>query len=241
LIREFTDIHSHVLPGVDDGAANIEKSLELLRQMEDSGVTDLILTPHYCKRRGYTAKIKDIDRAFKELCLACKRENIGIRLYLGTEMEYSSCAISYIKEGRVRTLADSDYILVEFPPYIKADDIVKATKEILQLGLTPVIAHAERYEKLYRSFDTLYELKSLGAKIQINLRSILCRGFRLKRFLKRVMSENLADYLAGDVHAYALKKDEFKKCCDFAVKHSSEEYLRKLLSENAKKIITGDK
>ncbi len=241
MCRGFTDIHSHVLPGVDDGARDIEQSLQLLRNMEDCGVTDLILTPHYCKRRGYTAEIKDIDRAYKELCLACKKENIGLRIYLGTEMEYSSCAINYIREGRVRTLADSDYILVEFAPYVKADSIVKATKEILQLGLIPVVAHAERYEKLYRSFDTLYELKSLGAKIQINIRSISCRGFRLKRFLRRLISEKLADFLAGDVHSYALSSGELKKCFDFVTKHSSEEYLRELLSENAKNIITGDK
>ena len=87
----------------------------------------------------------------------------------------------------------------------------------------------------------LHELKECGAGIQINIRSLLCRGFRLRRFLKRVISERLADYLACDVHSYALKDDELKKGYDYVIRHSSEDYLTSLLSGNAKKIITGEK
>lgn len=238
-VVSFTDIHSHVLHCVDDGSPDLTKAIETLRQMQRSGVRSLILTPHFCKRRGYETSVEKIKAAFDEICDACKNENISISLYLGTEMEYSTDAVRYIREGRVLTLADSDHILVEFAPYAGTATIVRACKEILQLGLVPVIAHIERYESLYSSFQTLYVIKELGAKIQLNMRSFCTMRFKTRRFLKRVISQRLADFVAGDVHLTPLERKEISKCTCFIEKHSSKEYLNELLNENAKNIIYG--
>lgn len=233
----FADIHSHILPGVDDGAADKSQAIFALKQMEKLGVTDLIFTPHYCKRRGYEMPLGEIAGVYDSFTDACRREGININFYLGTEMEYSTDAIRYIKEGRVNTLASSDYILVEFPPYVKASTILKASKEILQLGLIPVIAHIERYDSLRRDFKTVYALKEVGAKLQINIRAVCLKSFKIRRFIKRIISGRLADFLAGDVHACPIEEKEYTKCCKFIIKHSSEQYLTQLLCENAKNII----
>lgn len=235
-VVSFTDIHSHVLHGVDDGSPDLAKALETLRTMQKNGVRNLILTPHFCKRRGYETGVKKIKAAYDELCEACKEEHIAISLYLGTEMEYSADAVRYIREGRVLTLADSGYLLLEFAPYVEPDTVVMACKEILQLGLIPVIAHIERYRNLYTDFHVLFALKELGVKIQLNMRSFSFMGLKRRVFLRKVISHGLADFLAGDVHLNPLERKEMRRCMDFVKKHSSKEYLDALLYKNAKNI-----
>ena len=235
----FTDIHSHVLHGVDDGSKDILTAIATLKKMRLIGVKNLILTPHYCKRRGYETSVENIKKAYIELCDICREENIGISLYLGTEMEYSTDAVRYIREGRVLTLADTKYILMEFAPYVSSGTISKACTEIMQLGLIPVIAHVERYESIHSHFELLYELKDKGVKFQVNIRSVCGAHFKLKRFLKRIFSEEIADFLAGDVHAYPLDRKEMEKCRKFFIKNASDKYYRKLLCENAEYILNG--
>ncbi len=235
----FTDIHSHVLHGVDDGSKDILTAVTTLKKMSKLGVKNLILTPHYCKRRGYETSVESIKRAYKELCDICSTENIGIHLYLGTEMEYSTDTVRYIREGRVLTLADTKYILTEFAPYVSSNTVLKACNELLQLGYTPIIAHVERYEALCNHFELLHELKDRGVLIQVNIRSVCSAGFKLRRFLKRIFSEGIADFLAGDVHNYPIDRKEMEKCKKFVVKNSSDKYYRKLLHENADNIING--
>ena len=235
----FTDIHSHILHGVDDGSHDILTALSTLKKMRTIGVKNIILTPHYCKRRGYETPVGKIKEAYTELCNACSEENIGINLYLGTEMEYSTDAVRYIREGRALTLADSKYILIEFAPYVSSSTVSKACREIMQLGLTPVIAHVERYEALHNHFELLYELKDKGVKIQVNIRSVCTAGFRLRRFLKRIFAEEIADFLAGDVHVLPLDRKEIEKCRKFVIKSASDKYCRRLMYKNAEYIING--
>ena len=235
----FTDIHSHVLHGVDDGSRSISSAIATLRKMSLSGVKNLILTPHYCKRRGYEASVERIKQSFDELRQACALENLDIQLYLGTELEYSTDTVRYIREGRVLTLADTKYILIEFAPYVSEDTVLKACREIMQLGLIPVIAHVERYASLLNRFDLLYDLRSKGVRIQVNIRSVCNARFKLRRFLKRIFSEEMADFLAGDVHNCAIDKKEMEKCRKFVLKNASEKYYRKLLHENAENILNG--
>ncbi|MBO5008141.1 MAG: hypothetical protein J6D26_04850 [Clostridia bacterium] len=237
LYKEFVDIHSHVLPAVDDGALNMAQSLDTLRSMQSLGVTDVFLTPHYCKRRGHVTPTGKIRHTYSKLCTACEDEQISIRLHLGTEMEYSQDGARYIREGRVFTMGDTNYILVEFPPYIKSQTILHATREIVQMGLIPIIAHVERYESLYSDFDVLYSLKEIGVMIQVNIRSMCVFNLKLRKFLKRIIKERLADFLAGDVHTVPLDEKEIAKCSKLVIKYSSEEYLDDLMSGNAKKTI----
>lgn len=239
MLRTFTDIHSHILPGADDGARDKSQAVGLLRQMQDIGVDALILTPHYCRRREYTKSASEIKQIFDDFVITCRDEGIRIKLYLGTEMEYSADAVRYIREERIFRLADSQYILLEFPPYVNKDTVITAVREICQMGLIPIIAHIERYKHLQGDFDTIRILKNIGARFQINIRSVSDCKFRMKRFLKKIFSEEYADYLAGDVHLNAIDKRSFDKCCQFVIKNSSSKYLDRLLSGNAKNIING--
>lgn len=237
VMQGLIDIHSHILHGVDDGSPELENAVSALKKMQRIGVEHIILTPHYCRRRGYVTPTEKIKKAYEVLCEECEKRQISVSLYLGTEMEYSTDAVRYISEKRVFTLADSNYILVEFAPYVSRHTILKACKEILQTGLIPVIAHVERYMDLYRDTETLYTLKELGVKLQVNIRSVITFSFRKNRFLRKIFSAEMVDFLAGDVHFDPIEYKEFCKCKDYVVRHTSEQYFKKLVSENAKNIL----
>ena len=237
VLYKFIDIHSHILPGVDDGCADIGQSLTILKDMETHGVSDLFLTPHYCKRRDCVATPDEVKAAYDLLVSRSKEEGITIGLHLGTEMEYSQDGARYIREGRAYTLAGTKYILVEFPPYIKHVTILRMVKEILTLGLIPVIAHIERYPSVVKNFECVEELKSLGVLIQVNIRSLTYYSFRKRRFLKRIFSMRYVDFIAGDVHVCPIEKDEFEKCKRFIVKCTDEKYFEALVCTNAQKYL----
>ncbi len=205
--------------------------------MCEIGVSDLFLTPHYCRRRGYVKPLGDILDVYYDLRERCFKENLPITLHLGTEMEYSQDGLRYIKEGRISTLSDSKYILIEFAPYIKSSAILHAVKEIVGYGLVPVIAHIERYECVNSNWELLYSIKEHGALLQVNIRSVLLCRFRDRRFMKILFARRLVDFLAGDVHTNPINMQEMTKCCEFVIKYSDEDYLNDLLCANAKKYL----
>ncbi len=236
-MSKFIDIHSHVLPGVDDGCEDLEQSLAVLKEMEARGVTDLFLTPHYCKRRNHVATSQEVKDAYDLLCSKAAQEGINLCLHQGTEMEYSQDGARYIHEGRINTLGGTKYILVEFPPYIEAETFVYRIREILAIGLVPVVAHIERYIDVVKNPECVVAIKNMGALIQVNIRSITYHSFKIRRFLKKIFSMRYADFLAGDVHLCPIEKKEMEKCRKFVVKHSDEEYFEALTYGNAKKFL----
>ena len=235
--RQFVDIHSHILPGVDDGCSDGQQSIDILKEMEAIGVTDVILTPHYCKRRQYVADLEYISKVYEDLKVRATRENISVGLHLGTEMEYSQDGARYIREKRVNTLCNTKYILVEFPPYISTDVLLLGVREIISMGLVPVIAHVERYPKVVSNPECVEVLKDIGALIQVNIRSMTVPGFKIRRFMKWIVSKRYVDFLGGDVHNDYIEQKEMDRCSRFIIKYSDEQYLDKILSGNAKKYL----
>ncbi len=239
VMREFADIHSHVLFGVDDGCVDEGASLALLKKMQDAGLKQLVLTPHYCKRRGYETPIEKIKEHYTSLCNLAKLKKIDITLYLGTEMEYSNDCTRYIREGRVLTLGGSRYLLLEFAPYVSLDTIKRGCAEIMQLGLVPVVAHIERYECMYDAEGAILELLGKGVKIQVNILSVALAKGKTKKFLKHIFSNQLVHFLAGDVHSIPIDEKHREKCEKFVLRYSSQEYLEELTYKNANIILTG--
>ena len=107
MYREFVDIHSHILPKTDDGSVSMDESIQILRKMCKIGVSELFVTPHFCKRRGYTKSVGEILDVYYDLRNMCIAENIPIKLHLGTEMEYSQDGQRYIYSRGVCTPCSS--------------------------------------------------------------------------------------------------------------------------------------
>ncbi len=193
----MVDVHSHILPFVDDGSDSVEKSIEIVKKFASDGVTKILLTPHY-KKGIYQVGVEELKRKFEDFKSQVKDSGIGVELYLGQEVFCDSKIFSILKNNEVYTLNGTNYLLIEFD-YFNYTDILDYAYNIKMLGYIPIIAHIERYG--YLDVDTLIGLRELGALIQVNASSVV--GDYGKKFQKKVFAtikSGLVDLVASDVH-----------------------------------------
>ncbi len=223
------DIHSHILPFVDDGSDDNEESIEMLKKLASQGVEKIICTPHY-KRGVYELSPSRIKERFDKFYDTVKERNIPIKLYLGQEILCDSNVYDLIKQNKVLTLNGTNYILIEFN-YFNYTDIVDYAYNIKTMGYVPIIAHVERYS--YLTAHDLIELKSLGALIQVNSSSITGdNGKELKNKVLVAIKSGLVDFISSDAHtkrevdllkAQKIINRKFKnKVCDDLFKNNAK-------------------
>lgn len=191
------DLHSHLLPGVDDGSRSVSASVAVLREMAAAGITDLCLTPHFnasVAERGVPA---GHDRAFDELLAEAPelpRLHRGVELMLDRPLTRAA-ADKAIAQGV--TLARGRYMLVEFPRLVPADTVRTALKQVADLGLAPLLAHPERYSSCTPA--SVSRWRETGALMQVDANTLLQPSERGDR-ARALVSTGLADVLAADNH-----------------------------------------
>ncbi|MFL5401935.1 MAG: tyrosine-protein phosphatase [Gemmatimonadales bacterium] len=188
------DLHSHLLPAVDDGSRSVEQSLRVLDEMARQGVTDVCLTPHIHAGRAEAGPPSAHQRAFEALSADAPPVP---RLHRGAEVMLDRPLTRPVALARNVTLAGSSYILVEFPRLVAYDTVTNALTQVAELGLIPVLAHPERYSSC--SPEAVRHWRSLGAKMQVDATTLLASQARGQR-ARQLVSEGLADLLAGDNH-----------------------------------------
>jgi len=197
------DIHSHVVFGVDDGAKTEKDTRDLLEESYRQGVRTIIATPH--RRRGmFETDIEIIRENFKRVEEIAAEVASDLRVYLGSEVYYKEGEIEKIESGVYPKLADTDYVLVEFPYEMRYKEIHRAINKVILLGLTPVVAHVERYNDVDEK--GVQELINMGAYIQVNAASVLkpkLIGDKHKHYKKRAkkyLDQELVHFIASDMH-----------------------------------------
>jgi protein-tyrosine phosphatase len=188
------DLHSHLLPAVDDGSRSVEQSLKVLDEMARQGVTDVCLTPHLHAGRAEAGPPPAHQRAFETLRASAPAVP---RLHRGAEVMLDRPLTRPVALARNVTLAGSGYILVEFPRLVAYDMVMTALTQVAELGLVPVLAHPERYSCC--SPDAVRRWRSVGARMQVDATTLLTSQARGQR-ARQLVSEGLADILAGDNH-----------------------------------------
>lgn len=228
------DIHSHLLFGVDDGPRYIEESLDMLQDAAEQGVTAMILTPHY--RGGMFSYPKElIDKNLIEL--KQKSKDIGVELYIGTELHMSSNSVEYLRTRRVRTLAGTHYVLAEYKPESDFSFIKNSVQDLIRHGYIPIVAHVERYACLH-DMEYISFLREIGAMIQVNADAIIGKdGFRAKAYTKKLLSEGLVDFVGSDCHSSNRRKSHMGKCREYLYKKFDKRYVDDILCNNANEIL----
>ena len=221
------DIHSHVIPFVDDGSRSLESSLSMLKTAEGCGVTDIICTPHY-RRSMFETPREKIQENFDKLVSA---NETGVKLHLGQEIAYNPKIFEKLGSGEIMTYCGTNYILLEFS-YTNFIDIAGVVFESKLRGYKPVIAHIERYE--YLDIDDVEELHYNGALIQVNADSLFF-GSHYHGVSHKYLKKGFVDFIANDMHygrrylmdkAYAVIKRKYGEIC-----------AKKLFIENAKDLL----
>ena len=236
----MTDIHCHVLPGVDDGARNTDESINMLSLMYDEGIRNVILTPHYHRGHMETGIERITDR-FGKLCAAAKQtEKINeMNLYLGCEIYYYPSVIEWLDEGKVATMAGSNYVLLEFGFTMDKRIILEGVSSVINSGYIPVIAHIERYESLNKDLKSVDTLLEKGAYFQINSEALHER-YKIRSFAKKLLKERMVHFLATDAHDMSHRAPYLSDAARYIVKHYGEDYCRKLVIDNPAKVINNE-
>ena len=197
------DIHSHIIPNVDDGSHDFEESLDMIRESVASGVTDIIATPHHCKGR-YEVSVETIKERFNKLVEAVKSNNIQVNLYLGQEIYISrfESPFEMLDNGKFLTMNGQKVILIEFSMTHKPEDFEDIIYNFSIRGYKVIVAHVERYE--WMTIDEIQYLRSEGAYIQVNSDSLVGKGktFHEKHMAKKVFKKGLVDFIASDMHSF---------------------------------------
>lgn len=188
------DLHSHLLPAVDDGSRSVEQSVKVLFEMARQGVTDICLTPHLRSGRAEAGPPPAHGRAFEALRVQAPQMP---RLHRGAEIMMDRPITRPVALARNVTVAGTRYILVEFPRLVAYDTVTSALSQVVELGLVPILAHPERYSCC--SVDAVRHWRSVGAKTQIDATTLLTTQARGQR-ARLLVSEGLGDILAGDNH-----------------------------------------
>lgn len=227
------DIHSHLLPFVDDGSDSVEQSIELLRKACNQGVTDMVLTPHF--RDEFIEDNKNLLEKFDEFKQVVAKKGLKINLYLGREIHVVNSYKRALEEIRLDCLNGTKYILIEFD-FDRESDIVNIVYEVARRGFIPVVAHLERYG--YVGIETAYDIKQSGGLIQVNAQSLIKPEAReQKKLLKKMFAENLVDFVASDIHT--CRKYFMQKAYRKVAKKHGKETAQSVFCKNALEIIQG--
>lgn len=232
------DLHTHILPNVDDGSDSLEESLEHLQLMAESGVEKVFLTPHYMMGR-YANKLEDIKQHFVAFKAETAKLMIDIELVLGAEVYCDPTVLKQALEEKL-TLGNSNYILFE----TSLNDIADNTKEFiysLQMNrFRPILAHPERYSFVHAYPRIIKEFMRRDVLIQVNASSLLgYHGRKVKEIAWRLLYKGQAHFVASDDHCrhsdYILKKAYYK-----VVDKIDEKTARLLFYENPLKVYNNE-
>lgn len=228
------DIHSHVIPNVDDGSTSIDASIKLLKDAIDEGVTDLICTPHY-RHLMFETELALIKKQFELLQEEVTKQNLNIRLYLGQEiyLRRPRALSEYFEKNRIMPINETNYLLLEFS-YTNDIDISEVVYNAKLKGYNSIIAHIERYQ--YVDLNQAIEIKNAGALIQVNAESINgSYGFLTKRKVMKFIKNGIVDFVASDIHCNRV--NGMAKAYKKITKKFGKEIADKLFCSNALKLI----
>lgn len=188
------DLHSHLLPAVDDGARTVDQAVAVLGTMAGHGVTGICLTPHLTATQADLGVPPAHDEAFARLTRAAPAEP---RLYRGAEVMLDRPLGRVAARDPGVRLGGSRYILVEFPRLVASATVSHALAHIVGLGLVPVLAHPERYSSC--TLESVRRWRALGGVMQVDATTLLSPRRRGDR-ARALLTEGLADILAADNH-----------------------------------------
>ncbi len=188
------DLHSHLLPAVDDGSRSVGQSVKVLNEMAAAGVTDVCLTPHLRAAQLAGAPPRAHDEAFASLQAAAPPVP---RLHRGAEVMLDRPLPAINDNTRRSTIGGTRYILVEFPRMVAYDTVNIALGRVVDAGLLPLLAHPERYACC--SPEAVARWRELGARMQVDATTLLSTQSRGQR-ARALVSAGLADILAADNH-----------------------------------------
>lgn len=194
------DIHSHILSGIDDGAQDIEESIQMLKEAYEIGFTNIISTSHYIEESYTTDKIQR-EELIKVLQDNLERENINIKIHNGAEAYITPNLKELIEKEKIPTINHTKYVLIELPMHSEIIYLDSIISDLMNQGLIPIIAHPERYSYVQKRPKILSNLIEEGVLFQANYGSIIGNhGREAEKTVRKLLKNNMIHFFGTDSH-----------------------------------------
>lgn len=231
------DFHTHILPNIDDGARNIEETIELVQEAQKVGFEAIISTSHYMEGY-YETNVPEREMWINVIYQKLQEENFNMKLYLGNEIYLSENLVSLLEEGKASTINDTSYVLFEMPLNIEPMNMFNVIYEMLQHKIVPILAHPERYTFIQQEPEMVAELIEKGVLIQSNYASILgYYGKKAQVMVKKFLQSNMVHFLGSDVHRPNTIYPRIPQILTELTKIVGEEKLEELTTSNPKLVL----
>ena len=231
------DVHSHILPNIDDGSRSIDETFNLIKEAKEAGFEGIICTSHYMENYYET------DRPEREVWINAihenlKNKNIEMNLYLGNEIYMSDNIIKLLEDGKATTMNDTSYVLFELPLNAEPMNLYDMVYEMQQYKIVPILAHPERYSFVQTDPELIYDLIDKGVLMQANYGSIVGQyGKKAQMIVQKFLENNMIHMLGTDAHR---QNTIYPKIPEILVELKSligEEKLKELTTINPELVI----
>jgi protein-tyrosine phosphatase len=233
----MVDIHSHILPGLDDGAQTIEESLEMLAIAAASGTTDIVATPH--ANGQFRFDPERVRQLFQDLSA---RKTVSIRVHVGCDFHLNYDNLVNAIENPARyTINNHQYLMLELPDLIAFAAVKKAISQLIGAGIIPVITHPERNRSLQPALGELERWIAEGARVQVTAQSLLGRfGPAAQDAADWLMNGNHVHFIASDAHDCADRTPDLSEAYKFVSTTYGTQRAEALFIHNPKATLRGD-
>ena len=200
MAHHMIDIHSHILPGIDDGAKDIAMSLEIARLAVADGTKFMACTPHFMPGM-YDTSMETLHSGIRQLQKKLNEQAIDLTLIAGGDIHVSPDLRQKLDQGKVPSLGGTRYFLFEPPHHVLPPNLVNLCKQLLEHGYVPILTHPERLTWIENHYDVMCTLDEMGVPIQLTAKSITGEfGKRPKYWSDRMLNEGRVDLIASDAH-----------------------------------------
>ncbi|MDO5018416.1 MAG: hypothetical protein Q4E02_03870 [Lagierella massiliensis] len=230
------DIHSHVLPYLDDGAQSIEESLEIVQIYKENGFTGVIATPHHYYGKYLPSK-EEIIESHKLLTTELKKNDDKFNIYLGNENFLDENTIPDLKSKNIFTMGGSRYVLVEIPLNNKNNFAKEIIFNIQMLGYLPILAHVERYKITKDDFNFIEELYKAGVLIQINLSSLKNEGSSYFEMTNKLLERKMVQFVGTDTHSKETRNPDVSEQLYYLKDKMGDDWYNEVVIQNPYKML----
>lgn len=245
---QFIDLHSHILPGVDDGSSSVRETVAMLRLAHAGGTRALVATPHFFLEPWNNTDPVLLTCLFERLTDELRQlgddengENGFLNemtLYLGAENYISTEFFEALDRAEVVTMNTSRYVLIEFPPFLPFTAAAAAVERILRAGKFPVLAHIERYPFLLRGTKRLAKFVEMGCVAQVNASTFTgAAGRALARRASKLLDAGLVHLIASDGHGANERRPDLSRAAEALGNRYPPERVSLWMWENAARIL----
>lgn len=226
------DLHSHILPQIDDGAKSIDISLEMARIAVNDGTKIIACTPHI-RPPTYDNNDKIIQSSINALRSRLLEENIDLKLVMGADIHINPNVLERLQNKSAPTLYGTKYFLFEPPHHILPPNIDRFCEQVMQAGYIPVLTHPERLTWIENHYDVMVKMDEMGVAIQLTAGSITGRfGERAKYWSDKFLAEGRVDIIASDAHDPKHRPPKMSGARDYIAKFCDDETARRLTLDN---------